>query len=174
MIPKFIGGFTSARDLPKTALPEFAFVGRSNVGKSSLINMITGFGKLARVSNTPGRTRAINMFEFSGRILVDLPGYGFASGAKSEIKQWNETLNGYLSGRGNLRKVFLLIDARRGVMPIDGEAINALKKMKIDYSVVFTKIDKIPKAELALIASGVIKTSSDKKTGREEILAAMA
>ncbi|MDR0319439.1 MAG: ribosome biogenesis GTP-binding protein YihA/YsxC [Rickettsiales bacterium] len=172
MTPKFIGSFTDAGQLPKTGLPEFAFVGRSNVGKSSLINAITGFSKLARVSNTPGRTRGINMFEWDGKIIVDLPGYGFAAGGRADIRAWNETLNGYISSR-RIKKVFVLVDARRGIMPIDGDAIAALDKMGIAHQIAFTKTDKVPKAELSLIGADIIKTSSAKKTGMDEILKAL-
>lgn len=184
-IPKFIGSWTNAAGCPATSLAEYAMVGRSNAGKSSLINMMTGFGKLARTSNTPGRTRAINMFEWGNVMLVDLPGYGFAQASKSDARAWDETLNDYLARRQNLRGVLLLIDSRRGIMPSDMAAMDAFDKMGAPYKIVMTKTDKVGKTELENVIkatsefikkrpaaqAGIIATSAAKKTGREELIA---
>ncbi|MCL2629114.1 MAG: ribosome biogenesis GTP-binding protein YihA/YsxC [Alphaproteobacteria bacterium] len=186
MIPKFLGSFTCPSQLPKTTLPEFALVGRSNVGKSSLINLVTGFSKTAKVSNTPGRTRAINMFEFGNVMLTDLPGYGFAQASKTEVRDWDRILNSYLSLRP-IQKALLLIDSRRGFMPIDLDAMTAFDRSGTAYQIIVTKTDKIGKAELAATIDAireeiikrpaaipeVIATSSSKKIGRGEVLAAM-
>src|SRR5437773_306724 len=117
---RFIAGASTPAALPPEALPEIAFVGRSNVGKSSLVNALTGRRMLARISNTPGRTRQINFFDLSGRLmLVDLPGYGYAEAPKTEIRRWTALLRGYLRSRSTLRRVCLLIDSRHGLKEID-------------------------------------------------------
>ena len=112
----FVRGVATLPDLPEPSLPEIAFAGRSNVGKSSLLNGLTGRKTLARTSNTPGRTRELNFFDLAGRLmLVDLPGYGYARASKTEIARWNTTLRDYLRGRPNLQRLCLLIDARHGL-----------------------------------------------------------
>src|SRR5215813_2917072 len=120
----FVRGAALIDDVPKSRLPEIAFCGRSNVGKSSLVNALTGRSTLARVSNTPGRTREINFFTLGGRLmLADLPGYGYARVSKTESAKWTELIFAYLSGRPSLRRVVLLIDSRRAPLPQDVEVM---------------------------------------------------
>ncbi len=164
-------------------LPEIAFWGRSNVGKSSLINGITGRKKLARSSNTPGRTRQIIFFNLQETLLfADLPGYGHAKASKTEIKQWNNFIRVYMKYRQELRCVMILIDARRGIKEIDEEKMAFLDEMGVPYRLVLTKTDQVKKGLDKVIAEteGALKlhpaawptvlvTSSEKKTGMEEL-----
>lgn len=146
----FVWGATSAQNLPPETLNEIAFVGRSNAGKSSLINALTGRKALARVSQTPGATRQINFFKLADRLmLVDLPGYGFAKCSKSEAEQWQEMIFSYLRSRARLRRVALLIDARRGVMDSDLEVMALLDRTAVSYGLVLTKADELKAGERA-------------------------
>jgi GTP-binding protein len=130
--------------LPPPELPEIAFAGRSNVGKSSLINALVGRSGLARSSSEPGRTREVNFFILDGRLrLVDLPGYGFARAPRGEAQRFQNLSRAYLRGRPNLRRVFLLIDARHGLKPQDSAAMDALDTAAVSYEVVLTKADKL-------------------------------
>ncbi len=145
---EFVWGSDDIDALPPPALPEIAFVGRSNAGKSSLINAITGRNSLARVSNTPGRTRQINFFKLRDALmLVDLPGYGFAQASKTMTAQWQSLIFAYLRGRASLRRVILLVDARRGVMDVDLEAMKLLDEAAVSYLVTLTKMDALKPAE---------------------------
>jgi len=147
---KFVWGAQSIVGLPPAKLPEIAFAGRSNVGKSSLINALTGRKALARVSQTPGRTREINFFDLSGRLmLVDLPGYGYAKASKALVAEWQDMIFAYLRGRTSLKRAILLIDARRGVMDIDQKVMNLFDKTAVSYAVVLTKTDSLKPDELA-------------------------
>src|SRR5262249_15528050 len=131
-------------DVPPTKLPEIAFAGRSNVGKSSLVNALTGRRTLARVSNTPGRTREINFFSLGERlILADLPGYGYARVSKTDSARWTELVFAYLRGRPNLRRAILLVDARRGLLEHDIQVMDLLDRAAVSYQLVLTKIDKL-------------------------------
>jgi GTP-binding protein len=135
--------------LPPAGLPEVAFAGRSNVGKSSLINALTGRQKLAATSATPGRTRQINFFRLGGRLLlVDLPGYGYAAAPKAQIAAWTGLIDDYLSGRPTLRRVLLLIDSRHGLKEIDRVTASRLDRAAVSYQIVLTKCDKLSAAEL--------------------------
>lgn len=135
--------------LPPPAGPEVAVAGRSNVGKSSLINALTGRSDLARTSNTPGRTQELNYFELDGRLrLVDLPGYGFAKAPKEKVRAWTELVFAFLRGRPTLRLVVLLVDARHGLKPADEEAMELLGKAAVPFVVVLTKADLVARAEL--------------------------
>ena len=144
----FIWGATTAESLPPDKLNEIAFVGRSNAGKSSLVNALTGRKSLARVSQTPGATRQINFFNLADRLmLVDLPGYGFAKRSKTEAQAWQEMIFSYLRRRARLRRVALLIDARRGVMDSDLQVMALLDQTAVSYGLVLTKADELKPAE---------------------------
>jgi GTP-binding protein len=146
----FIWGATTAESLPPEKLNEIAFVGRSNAGKSSLVNALTGRKSLARVSQTPGATRQINFFNLADRLmLVDLPGYGFAKRSKTEAQAWQEMIFSYLRRRARLRRIALLIDARRGVMDSDKEVMALLDQTAVSYGLVLTKVDELNPGERA-------------------------
>jgi GTP-binding protein len=154
----FVMGVAIPEQLPPAEVPEIAFAGRSNAGKSSLINAIAGRKDLARTSNTPGRTRELNFFDIGGRLaLVDMPGYGYAKAAKSEVKQWQGLLKAYLRGRPGLTRAFVLIDARHGVKSADEEMLSLLDETAVTYQFVLTKIDKIGSHE----CSAVIAATSE-------------
>ncbi len=157
----FVKGVVRIDGLPNDGRPEIAFAGRSNVGKSSLLNALTGQKALARVSVTPGRTRELNFFALGqdGEIyLVDMPGYGYARAAKSEIKSWTRLIRDYLRGRRELKRVFLLIDARHGIKPNDIETMKLLDEAAVSYQVVLTKADKPKATELAAVQAKVAET----------------
>jgi GTP-binding protein len=145
---EFLMGAAHIEQLPDPDLPEIAFAGRSNVGKSSLINALVGRSGLARSSSEPGRTREVNFFLLDGRVrLVDLPGYGFARASKGETKRFQNLARDYLRGRPNLRRVFLLIDARHGLKAPDAAAMDAFDLAAVSYQIVLTKADKLKPAE---------------------------
>ncbi len=140
------GGLAS---LPAMAGPEIAFAGRSNVGKSSLINALTGRRALARTSNTPGRTQELIFFAGAGKlVLVDMPGYGYAAAAKSKLRAWTRLIHHYLQGRATLARVYLLIDARHGLMATDDDILGTLDRAAVSYQVVLTKCDRLAAPEL--------------------------
>lgn len=185
----FVLGVAKFEQLPPSRAVEIAFAGRSNAGKSSLINAVTGVNGLARASNTPGRTRELNFFDIAGRLtLVDLPGYGYAKAAKKEVKTWQSMLRGYLRGRPGLTRAFVLIDSRHGVLAADEEMMSLLDEAAVSYQLVLTKIDKIKQADLAKVyatTEAVAKkrpaafplihaTSSEKATGIAELRAEIA
>ena len=152
----FVGAAASQSSLIEPGPPEVAFAGRSNVGKSSLINALTGHNNLARTSRTPGRTQQINFFDLGGRLcLVDLPGYGFAQASKGKIAAWTSLVRDYLRGRANLRRVCLLLDARRGVTATDAEVMAILDEAGVSYLGVLTKADALKQEALALSADAV-------------------
>jgi GTP-binding protein len=154
----FVKGVVRIDDLPQNGRPEIAFAGRSNVGKSSLINALTGRTSLARVSVTPGRTRELNYFTLGKEgalYLVDMPGYGYARASKSAIKGWTRLIRDYLKGRRELKRVFLLIDARHGIKPSDEETMELLDEAAVSYQVVLTKADKPKPSELAAVQAKV-------------------
>ena len=187
----FIKGVVAVEGLPKDNRPEVAFAGRSNVGKSSLINALTGRTGLARVSVTPGRTRELNFYALGDRkplYLVDMPGYGYARAAKSEVKGWTRLIRDYLRGRRELARVFLLIDARHGIKVNDQETMKLLDEAAVSYQAVLTKSDKLKASELEAVVEkvstdlakhpaaypDVIVTSSRFGTGLPELRAAVA
>ncbi len=144
----FVAGVPSMDVLPPMGPQEVAFAGRSNVGKSSLINALTGRNTLAKTSATPGRTRQLNYFSLGGQLmLVDMPGYGYAEAPKTEIARWNRLIDSYLKGRQTLRRVMVLVDARHGIKPNDLETMTQLDKAAVPYQVVLTKMDKLKKGE---------------------------
>src|SRR5580692_2775312 len=145
----FVWGAQKADNLPPEGVPEVAFVGRSNAGKSSLINALTGRKTLARVSQTPGRTRELNFFNLGGKLmLVDLPGYGYAKASKTMAMEWQALIFAYLAGRATLRRVILLIDGRRGPMETDLAVMELLDKSAVSYVLVLTKTDEMKPAEI--------------------------
>ena len=186
---EFLKGVVAMNGLPPSDRVEICFAGRSNVGKSSLINALTNRKNLARASNTPGRTQEINFFTTQGGpYLVDLPGYGFAEAPVNIVKKWQELLKAYLSGRVNLRRAFVLIDARHGVKKVDEEILSLLDRSAVTFQVVMTKVDKISKAErekeIAQVKGALAKhpaahpeivvTSSEKGEGIETLRAIIA
>jgi GTP-binding protein len=186
---KFMMGAAAIDGLPDADLPEVAFAGRSNVGKSSLINAVTGRLHLARASNAPGRTREVNFFVLDERLrLVDLPGYGFARAARTDVKKFQNLGRAYLRGRPNLKRAYLLIDARHGLKDVDEEALAAFDTAAVSYQIVLTKADKLKAAEVAEVTEKtlaaisrrpaafprVIATSAEKGTGIPELRAEIA
>ena len=145
----FLRGVADLDSLPPPGLPELAFAGRSNVGKSSLINALTGRNTLARTSNTPGRTQELNYFDLGGRlILVDMPGYGFAQAPKDVVARWTRLIERFLRGRVVLRRVVVLVDSRHGLKDVDRTMMAMLDQAAVVYQVVLTKADKLKPAEL--------------------------
>lgn len=188
----FVRGMAQADDLPPIAgTIEVAFAGRSNVGKSSLINALTGQQGLARTSNTPGRTQELNLFKpevDAGLLLVDMPGYGYAEAPKEKVDVWNALIRHYLRGRPNLRRVYVLIDARHGVKKNDEDVLTLLDKAAVSYQIVLTKADKLKPGGIEKVLAEtaerirkrpaafpeVLATSSEKGAGVDELRAAIA
>ena len=187
---KFVWASPSIETLPPMASMEVAFAGRSNVGKSSLINALTGRNALARTSHTPGRTQELIFFEGpdnAGLRLVDMPGYGYASAPKTKVASWTALIHKFLQGRSNLARVYLLIDGRHGFKEVDLDVLNTLDKSAVSYQVVLTKADQVKAAELeqrtldvtAALAKHpaafpeVLVTSSRTGAGMPELRAAM-
>jgi GTP-binding protein len=182
---EFIQSSTTVLRCPAPAFPEYAFIGRSNVGKSSLINMLVGRKGLAKTSSTPGKTQLINHFLINKKwYIADLPGYGFAKVSKTEKAKWDNMIREYLLRRENLVNVFVLVDTRLDPQKIDLEFVNWLGTKEVPFAIVFTKADKLTKSK-ALKQTGTFKkemlktwaalpplfiTSSEKKAGREELL----
>jgi GTP-binding protein len=189
----FIKGVPSMRFLPPEGPPEIAFAGRSNVGKSSLINALTGQKGLARTSNTPGRTQELNFFVpdgYSGSMddlppmtLVDMPGYGYAEAPKDQVEKWTDLVFSYLQGRVTLKRVFVLIDARHGIKKNDEDVLALLDKAAVSYQIVLTKADKIHASKVPALVDAtlekirkraaafpdVLVTSSEKSAGLDEM-----
>ena len=189
----FIRGVPAMKFLPPEGPAEIAFAGRSNVGKSSLINALVGHKGLARTSNTPGRTQELNYFVpdgFAGTVddlpplaLVDMPGYGFAEAPKAQVDQWTKLIFDYLRGRTTLKRVYVLIDARHGIKKNDQDVLTLLDKAAVSYQIVLTKIDKIKPAELQKLVDNthkvivkrpaafphIIATSSEKGIGLDDL-----
>jgi GTP-binding protein len=154
---RFIAGVAEPAALPPEGLPEIAFAGRSNVGKSSLVNALTGRRMLARTSNTPGRTRQINFFDLGGQLmLVDLPGYGYADAPKTAIKAWTGLVRRYLRTRAALRRICVLLDARHGIKEVDRLLMSMLDETGVSYQMVLTKTDKAGSGEVAGVAERIL------------------
>ena len=185
----FVKGVVAMTGLPPADRLEVCFAGRSNVGKSSLINALTGRKSLARASNTPGRTQEINYFALgAARYLVDLPGYGYAEAPLPVVEKWQRLLKNYLQGRQTLRRAFVLIDTRHGVKAVDQEILTMLDKAAVTFQVVLTKADKVSQAERDIVISQVqgalakhpaaynelVVTSSEKGDGIETLRALIA
>ena len=169
---KFLMGAAAISGLPEPDLPEVAFAGRSNVGKSSLINAVTGRKELARASNEPGRTREVNFFVLDERLrLVDLPGYGFAKVSRDVAKKFQNLGRSYLRGRPNLKRAYLLIDARHGLKPVDDEALDAFDQAAVSYQIVLTKADKIKPAEVARLIEATAKAVAKRPAAFPRVLA---
>lgn len=177
----FVKGCVRIADLPPMDRMEIAFAGRSNVGKSSLINALCGTSALARTSNTPGRTQELNIFESQSESLriVDMPGYGFAKAPEPKVKAWTALIHQYLTGRATLRRVYVLVDSRHGPKDNDLSVMNELDRAAVSYQVVLTKVDKPSSAELAKVRllteatiakrpaahPQIVETSSEKGLG---------
>ncbi len=189
----FVKGVVRIDGLPVEPLAEVAFAGRSNVGKSSLLNALTGRKALARTSNTPGRTRELNYFRVGDALhIVDMPGYGYANAPKTQVRGWNQLIYDYLRGRPQLKRVFLLIDARHGIKNTDEDVLALMDEAAVSYQVVLTKVDKISAAQLQRVQKEtaaelgkhpaahpeIITTSAEKRVGisdlREAVVALMA
>ena len=186
---EFVAGVDTLDRLIPPSLPEIAFIGRSNVGKSSLVNALTGRKTLARVSHTPGRTQQLNFFDLGGSLMiVDMPGYGYAKVSRSKVNAWVKISRNFLRGRISLRRVCLLIDGRRGVKDSDIDMMKMLDETAVQYQVILTKLDKVKKSEQELVTNNLIAllkkhpaafpqphwTSAIKGLGIEELRASLA
>ena len=172
---RFVAAASSAASLPAMKGAEVAFVGRSNVGKSSLINALTNRGALARTSRTPGRTQELIFFASDDRpTLVDMPGYGYAAAPKAKVAAWTELIHAYFKGRANLKRVYVLLDARRGLIPADAPVLDALDSAAVSYQLVLTKADEVTPGELAAGLDAVAAALAARPAAYPMVLATSA
>jgi len=168
----FMLSAVSLETLPSASLPEICFAGRSNVGKSSLINALTNRKDMARASNTPGRTRELNYFNIDNRLrIVDLPGYGYARASKTDIARWTQLTRRFLRGRAPLRRVFLLIDSRHGVKDSDIDVMAMLDEAAVTYQLILTKVDKLKKGKLGEMETKTAKVIAKRPAAFPQIIA---
>lgn len=170
--PQFLRGVATLKGLPNVDLAEIAFAGRSNVGKSSLINALFNRSDVARTSNTPGRTQQLNFFQVQDLfVLVDLPGYGYAQASRKAVEAWNDLLRAYLKGRPTLKRVYILIDSRHGLKENDLEMMGMLDKAAVSYQLILTKIDQGRSTFLASIYDEIARNLAQRSAAYPDILA---
>lgn len=167
----FMLGVAGLNQLPDAEIPEIAFAGRSNVGKSSLLNALTGRKALARTSNTPGRTQELNYFNLGDHVyMVDMPGYGYAKVSKEKIEAWTKLIFAYLRGRSTLRCVFILVDSRHGLKPSDADLMKMLDEAAVSYRIILTKMDKVKQQDLKKVTDKIAKIVKNHPAAFPEIL----
>ncbi len=172
---RFLKGVMALDQMPEADIPEIAFAGRSNVGKSSLINALTGNSTIARTSNTPGRTQEINFFDLGGRLtMTDLPGYGFAQAPKDKVGAWTDLIKLYLKGRPTLRRALVLVDSRHGLKENDREIMKLMDSSAVNYQVILTKADKLKPGPLAKVLAEVTEAIAKHVAAHPEVLVTSA